>query len=110
MCVANCFAPHTSCSLRKITRLCDAQQCASSRVTFGILNMLVVVRNAPYLYVRIEGDPWIELVSYPDPDSHSCGWITSPLRGKRFESDWFPNILVTVDRSEYSSSPDPLST
>ena len=61
MCVANCFAPHTSCSLRKITRLCDAQQCASSHVTFGILNMLVVVRNAPYLYLRIEGDPWIEL-------------------------------------------------
>ena len=23
----------------------------------------------------------IALVSYPDPDSHSCGWITSPLRG-----------------------------
>ena len=23
------------------------------------------------------------LVSYPDPDSRSCGWITSPLRGKR---------------------------
>ena len=23
-----------------------------------------------------------EVVSYPDPDSHSCGWITSPLRGK----------------------------
>ena len=23
------------------------------------------------------------VVSYPDPDSHSCGWITSPLRGKR---------------------------
>eukprot|EP00731_Ephydatia_muelleri_P011886 Em0006g780a len=23
------------------------------------------------------------LVSYPDPDSHSYGWITSPLRGKR---------------------------
>ena len=23
------------------------------------------------------------LVSCPDPDSHSCGWITSPLRGKR---------------------------
>ena len=22
------------------------------------------------------------VVSYPDPDSHSCGWITSPLRGK----------------------------
>ncbi|KAL5496828.1 hypothetical protein EMCRGX_G013191 [Ephydatia muelleri] len=22
------------------------------------------------------------LVSYPDPVSHSCGWITSPLRGK----------------------------
>ena len=64
MCVAtivNCFAPHTSCSLRKITRLCDAQQCASSHVTFGILNMLVVVRSAPYLYLRIEGDPWIEL-------------------------------------------------
>ena len=20
------------------------------------------------------------VVSYPDPDSHSCGWITSPLR------------------------------
>ena len=20
------------------------------------------------------------IVSYPDPDSHSCGWITSPLR------------------------------
>ena len=61
--IANCFAPHTSCSLRKITRarLCDAQQCASSHVTFGILNMLVVVRSAPYLYLRIEGDPWIEL-------------------------------------------------
>ena len=26
------------------------------------------------------------------------------------ESDWFPNIPVTVDRIEYSSSPDPLST
>ena len=24
------------------------------------------------------------VVSYPDPDSHSCGWITSPLRGKNF--------------------------
>ena len=24
-----------------------------------------------------------QLVSYPDPYSHSCGWITSPLRGKR---------------------------
>ena len=24
------------------------------------------------------------IVSYPDPQSHSCGWITSPLRGKRF--------------------------
>ena len=61
--IANCFAPHTSCSLRKITRarLCDAQQCASSHVTFGILNMLVVVRSAPNLYLRIEGDPWIEL-------------------------------------------------
>ena len=61
--IANCFAPHTSCSLRKITRarLCDAQQCASSHVTFGILNMLVVVHSAPYLYLRIEGDPWIEL-------------------------------------------------
>ena len=59
--IANCFAQHTSCSLRKITRLCDAQQCASSHVTFGILNMLVVVRSAPYLYLRIEGDPWIEL-------------------------------------------------
>ena len=59
--IANCFAPHTSCSLRKITRLCDAQQCASSHVTFGILNMQVVVRSAPYLYLRIEGDPWIEL-------------------------------------------------
>ena len=23
------------------------------------------------------------VVSYPDPDSRSCGWITSPLRGKR---------------------------
>ena len=23
------------------------------------------------------------LVSYPDPDSRSCGWITSPQRGKR---------------------------
>ena len=22
------------------------------------------------------------LVSYPHPDSRSCGWITSPLRGK----------------------------
>ena len=22
-----------------------------------------------------------DVVSYPDPDSHSCGWITSPLRG-----------------------------
>ena len=22
------------------------------------------------------------LVSYPDPQSHSCGWITSPLRGR----------------------------
>ena len=42
-------------------RLCDAQQCASSHITFGILNMLVVVRSAPYLYLRIEGDPWIEL-------------------------------------------------
>ena len=51
----------TSKRFRKITRLCDAQQCASSRVTFGILNMLVVVRSAPYLYLRIEGDPWIEL-------------------------------------------------
>ena len=59
--IANCFAPHTSCSLCKITRLCDAQQYASSHVTFGILNMLIVVRSAPYLYLRIEGDPWIEL-------------------------------------------------
>ena len=42
--IANCFAPHTSCSLRKITRLCDAQQCANSHVTFGILNMLVALR------------------------------------------------------------------
>ena len=60
--IANCFAPHTSCSLRKIThaRLCDAQQCASSHVTFGILNMLVVVRSAPYLYLRIEGDPCMD--------------------------------------------------
>ena len=24
------------------------------------------------------GGGWV--VSYPDPDSHSCGWITSPLR------------------------------
>ena len=59
--IANCFAPHTSRTLRKVTRLCDAQQCASSHVTFGILNMLVVVRNALCLYLRIEGDPWIEL-------------------------------------------------
>ena len=22
------------------------------------------------------------VVSYPDPDYHSCGWITSPLRGR----------------------------
>ena len=22
------------------------------------------------------------IVSYPDPDYHSCGWITSPLRGR----------------------------
>ena len=24
------------------------------------------------------------VVSYPDPDSHSCGWITSPLRATLF--------------------------
>ena len=59
--IANCFAPHTSCSLRNITRLCDAQQCASSHVTFGILNMLVVVRSAPYLYLRI--------------DARNCSWL-----------------------------------
>ena len=33
------------------------------------------------------------LVSYPDPDSHSCGWITSPLRGKRV---WRTAVLNSV--------------
>ena len=27
------------------------------------------------------------VVLYPDPDSHSCGWITSPLRGKMRSGD-----------------------
>ena len=33
------------------------------------------------------------VVSYPDPDSHSCGWITSPLRGKRV---WRTAVLNSV--------------
>ena len=58
--IANCFAPHTSCSLLNYVY---AMPYSVSVVTlhFGILNMLVVVRSAPYLYLRIEGDPWIEL-------------------------------------------------
>ena len=56
--IANCFAPHTSCSLRVY-----AMPYSVPVITLhlGILNMLVVVRSAPYLYLRIEGDPWIEL-------------------------------------------------
>ena len=40
--------------------------------------------------IGLDVDP---LVSYPDPQSHSCGWITSPLRergsGELFGSDLF---------------------
>ena len=32
---------------------------------------------------RVIGRPSGELVSYPDSYSRSCGWITSPLRGKK---------------------------
>ena len=35
----------------------------------------------------------VAVVSYPDPDSHSCGWITSPLRGKRV---WRTAVLNSV--------------
>ena len=35
----------------------------------------------------------VGVVSYPDPDSHSCGWITSPLRGKRV---WRTAVLNSV--------------
>ena len=32
----------------------------------------------------VDGTEEGAVVSYPDPDSHSCGWITSPLRATLF--------------------------
>ena len=45
-------------------------------------NSEVLVIGDYYYFIIILGSQVNYVVSYPDPYSHSCGWITSPLRGK----------------------------
>eukprot|EP00731_Ephydatia_muelleri_P022141 Em0014g732a len=71
---------------------------ASDSKSFLALSRIVLLVLLQCFLALLEDDHRVEaqapgLVSYPDPDSHSCGWITSPLRGKRV---WRTAVLNSV--------------
>ena len=59
------------------------------------------------LHCREQSGWEVGLVLYPDPDSRSCGWITSPLRGKSSGDVIHPQLRESGSGYETKVGPRP---
>ena len=72
------------------------KRCADKLRWRGIYYTLVITEGRGNKTVTKARDNR-KVVSYPDPDSHSCGWITSPLRELLYQilsSDYQSNVRI----------------
>ena len=80
---ASSISEYTSCSLSVASRIAVSSSRMIVSFSFSVRNAKLSfdvfhssASKVPCTCVKVLVT---ELVSYPDPDSHSCGWITSPL-------------------------------